>query len=149
MKYIIGLLVLIIIVIIFMNCYQQSCVMCESLRGLWIADEDFCDSAGVSGMMVYIDNDQAYIILYSGDTIVVEKKVDISYNNHIWQEFRPIPRGKLYRSLTLVDDDELLPVSDFMANEMLLCLDLTTSCMTWSGDDDTIYAKLWKSTGST
>jgi hypothetical protein len=165
---VIIVLVLILLVIVGVNSYRHKEHFHDYIRGLWVADDEFCNDAGIDGMILYIGENEgnthnAYIIMYSADAIVMEKKISITPNELIGARvlFSPI----IEKNIQLEDLDTMAPSPDKLQNDvsalhvddvseihlekimpldLVMQIDFTNNCMIWKDDKDSIYAKLYK-----
>lgn len=145
---IIIILFIIILSIIVINIFRKNEYIHEYLQGLWIADEAFCNDSGIDGMVIYIgdgtDTHNAYIIMYSADAIIVEKKISIDLPSSL----NFIHSSKLKKQIDLQDLDcsELddIHLKKIMPLSLQMHLNLVDNSMVWQDDDDTVYARLYK-----
>jgi len=157
-------LFIIIIAIVFANSHKHNNYTHEYLRGLWIADDKFCEDSGISGMIIYIGEKTdgahgAYIVMHSDGAIMMEKRISIRMSD--MPKINPLVATSINRSIDLTDLDVTDPEGDesfsvlniddvseihlkkIMPLSMTMEIDLVSNCMTWKSDE-TIYAKLYK-----
>jgi hypothetical protein len=160
---IIVFLFIIIIAIISINSCRQNTYTHKYLRGLWIADEKFCEDSGISGMIIYIGEKtdgvhNAYIIMYSNGAVMIEKKISILTSK--FPDISPLVSTTLIKNINLtdldvpsattekldalhIDDISEISLEQIMPLSMIMEIDFTNNCMTWK-DEDIVYAKLYK-----
>lgn len=136
-------LIVIVIIIILYNVYTNSKIINDQIEGLWIADEDFCNRTQIDGMMLYIgpiesdwsnlsNNKQshvtlasinpiyserkAYLIMYSNDSIVANKKFNMVIQNSVI-DLLPFIKQNCYKKIQLYDTDESDELSDKLQDE--------------------------------
>ena len=141
----IATIIVLIIIILYLikriyNIYH------DLYEGLWVADDDFCTSSQIDGMMIYIgglNNDNirnAYLIMHTDNNIIVNKKIEI-----LFQPSYLTPRNFYIYLTDQSDEDDL---ESIMPLKQYINVDISTGKMTWTGDDDIIYANFYKDNAS-
>lgn len=156
-------LVIIIVFITLYNSWNRSKIFHNYLQGLWIGDKKFCEESEIGGLILYIGEcdswhtHNAYLIMYSDESIILEKKIAIntSFSGiHILTM-----SGEFTQNITVTDlevnpkDEDINPVdiddiseiniSQVMPESMVLVLNIEDGSMIWKADDK-IYAKLYR-----
>src|SRR5579883_541881 len=108
-------LILILILIIIVNVYTNNKIFTDFIEGLWTTSESFASQAGIDGMMVYIgSNDsskfisqerKAYLIMYSHDQIIANKKFNIIFKNPLTDFLNPFSKQKIIKNIKLKEID--------------------------------------------
>lgn len=122
--------IIIVIILIVMNKFRS--LTRAAIVGVWTASEEFCRSAQIDALIVYMDDDldKAYIVMHGSGKILLNDTFDIKL-------------GSLYgipptiRS-TISIDCEVFP-------DMSLNLDICRGIMEWY-DDERTHALLYKDT---
>jgi hypothetical protein len=124
------------------------------LRGLWVSDDDFCTKVGIDGILLYIGEEteslfqvthKAYLIIHADGSVLVERRINISYYKHIVciSNYEPTINIQLEDDTSLLRKNDPINMDDIMPNQMNIELNMNSGCMHWS-NDDTVYAKLYK-----
>lgn len=166
-------LVLIIIVILFYNVYITNKIYNDLYEGLWIADEDFCSKSQIDGLMIYIgpvyksisgldprsQERKSYLIMYSNDSVIANKKINIVLQGSIFDKINPFTKQKMYKRIYLYDsekdnisdqiEEEIEDVSMISLKKIMPLvqnaeINISEGKMTWTGDDGIVYADLYK-----
>jgi hypothetical protein len=150
---VIIVLVFVLAYVVVINTSRHESHIRHHLRGLWIADDDFCNDAGIDGMIIYIgeydseiSGHKAYLIMYSGNAVVVEKKFSFQIGGYV-PDFYLLHQAQLSKSLWLKDEEpeseETMELKEVMPLELRLEIDFGEGSMVWK-DEDKVYARLYK-----
>lgn len=166
-KYSFEIMISILIVLIFIiiyNVYTTNSFLNEFYEGLWSAPDYFCEKSQIDGMMIYIGpkmngERKAVLIMYGGGVIVANKKFTVVFHDSIFNKINPFVRTKICGRLYLYDENEnkseddlieeiddiaTTSLSKIMPLEQNFELNIAEGKMTWTSDDGTGYAELFK-----
>ena len=138
------IIVIILIILWYINMREIVTIYDEIMEGLWIANEEFCASSDIDGMLVFIgprigyfsETRKVYIIMFAGNKIAVNEKIEIEISNPF---ILPILANKIQRQILIVSKN----VEKIMPKSMTLTLNIGSGSMTWE-TEDTVYAELYK-----
>lgn len=164
---IIAVVILLILLIVFNS--KQNKITDEFLYGMWKANDDFLKKADLQGMMFYIgppDNSgptwesrMVYIIMHSGNSIIVNKRVEMIIHNSILEYI--VPNGtSAIRDVEireLEQDSVGIPMKEIMPSNMTMDINITDGSIILSGEplnsqdsnENIVYAELYKDNIST
>lgn len=108
----------------------------QVIRGLWTAEEDFCEESGIGGMIVYLREKKLYLVIYDKDQVHLE--AIFPYKIYYYPQL--FLREKIPATIIIEDPEGKL--DEVMEPQMEVELDLR-GAMTWKGND-TLYASLTK-----
>src|SRR5271170_5610364 len=84
-------IIIFIVILLLYNSYQNHKLYNDFIEGLYISNDEFCNKADIDGMLIYIGNGnqhrKAYIIMYKDNAIIMNKKINIKFNNFIFSPF--------------------------------------------------------------
>jgi len=140
-KYKIALCITIfLIIMIIYYIYSNRKVLTNYIEGVWIADTKFLEEAELGndgGLILYIgqgdwNERKAYILMFSDDGVVLNQKVDMTFNFNIGYSSTFMKRNVVFDDL-----DEVMPCN------------LTVEMSTIDGsmifyDNETVYMRLYK-----
>jgi len=145
----IAVSIVILIMILLFYVYQRDVFTRACLQGLWVGEEKFCQDSEIDGMMIYIGEgcESGYLIMYADNTIIMEKKFSIT---HKWGLGMFSVGSEIQKNVRLEDDDdeggstERVNLDEFISPDLTFILNPLTGCLKFMGDDDTLYAKLYR-----
>lgn len=130
--------VIILVIVLIWNSRQVTHVFQSNLAGMWIASNEFCERSGIDGMMVYIGPDiggyhKAYLIMYSNNTVVLSRAIEIRFGMSMPKLFmNPV----ITKTITLSCQDPDESLDEIMPEKQTLTMDLTCGRMEWTAWDD-------------
>ncbi len=118
MNYLYGLVIILTILIIIY--YQQSCVLYALLSGFWEADSSFCEESGLDLFCIYFDEDHdaagsrpCYVLASQNNNIVLNEPTvaTISMQWFRWSNFNFSLKSPKYFNITFKNiSDECIDV---------------------------------------
>jgi hypothetical protein len=166
--------VLALLLIIYVILTRQKCSLYSTgLHGMWNASPDFLEKAEISGMCIYIgepyenglsEKRKAYIIMYMGDTIIANKRIDITVKKGMHNLSPFAINSEICCDVEITesdmedfegvgtDDDTLgsrgIALDEIMPKDLEMYYDISANRIALKGTDengdDRLYAELFK-----
>ena len=150
-------IIIIILILLFYNLHIYNTLVDNFLSGLFIANDEFSKRVELDGMLLYIglNNDsikKAYIILHGEGVVLVDKKINIEFLDTIFNKFNLLISDKIYKKIHITDsisetdpDPKLTSEIKEIFPSILNCeIDIPQGKITWTDDDDVVYAEFFK-----
>ena len=175
---IIAIVIIVFIALMFMIARSKQPLYNDVMHGMWRGGEDFLEKSDLSGMYIYIgepynnnplkDTRKAYIIMHSGDNILVNKRIELEITKSILETLSPFTKTELEQKVKVLEynaddgsDDSLdgivdesadtnqIPISDIMPEDLTMYLNMGTGRLSLKGNDpktgeERLYAELYK-----
>jgi hypothetical protein len=133
--------VIVAIIVIILTCINTS-YQDDYLCGMWVADDDFCESSGVSSLMLYMGAGHRDCLRYRRECylVIMDDLCNQGFTlNYTRGWAGPMCREyKIYGQAAFDDEqiwtEDIVITSDMSAGKLIIK----------SAIDDTIYARLYK-----
>lgn len=132
--YAIGLVVLVLLLFVFTLSHANAAIYEDTIQGMWAADPDWAERAGIDGMLLYIGKNESsfsdvrkgYMILHAGNQVIASKQIEFNLGVRLM----PWPSSTITKNITIKDldvEDEMpdandIPLSDIMPSNLTMVL---------------------------
>lgn len=136
-------IIIMIIILLYLYIYPLNFV-----SGIWKANDDFCQKADITGMLVTFAKDvgdfkifsnlNTYIIISANNLIIFQKLLKLKITG-----YRILNYYYYYASIENYDDNDDISISDIFPRNFWIIINIENGKMIWK-NNDTIYAELFK-----
>lgn len=143
MNYNIAVIILVILIVLFFSVYKNKKNLNSMLEGLWTAKSEFCEKAGIDGMMIFIGPEdkprKVYVLMYANNSVIFSDCIEVTFSRFLFPFISP---SKFNFSMN-VNTKESETLKELFPNPIKIEVDLTSGLMYWL-HKDTVHAELVK-----